>query len=112
MTTGSIIRQLRKENRLSQTELAKQLHVSQATVTAWETGRSDPSISALNAIADYFNVSTDYLAGRTTIRKENDSKLTKNQKLVAYSIDPDISDEEREAIIQMVEAAKKFKRRI
>lgn len=112
MSTGNLIRQLRKEKHLSQTELAKQLHVSQATITAWETGRSDPSISALNALADYFNVSTDYLAGRTSIRKENDNGLSKNQKLIAYSIDPDVSDEERQAIIEMVKAAKKFRRRI
>lgn len=35
-----------------------------------------------------------------------------NQKLIAYSIDPDISNEEGQAIIEMVQAAKKFRRRI
>lgn len=112
MSTGNLIRQLRKEKRLSQTELAKYLHVSQATVTAWETGRSDPNISALNALADFFNVSTDYLAGRTSLRKENSGDMSRNQKLIAYSIDPDVSDEERQDIIEMVKIAMKHRRRI
>lgn len=64
MSTGSKIHDLRKEKRVSQTELAKMVHVSQATVTAWETGKAEPSSSALNALANYFNVTTDYLLGR------------------------------------------------
>nr|DAX90291.1 MAG TPA: repressor protein [Caudoviricetes sp.] len=111
MSTANIIRDLRKEHRLSQSELANLVHVSQATVTAWETGRSDPSSSALNTLATFFNVSADYLLGRTKEQK-NDSSLSKNQKLIAYSIDPDTSDEERDAIIEMVQAAKKFRKRI
>lgn len=111
MSTATKIRELRKQRRLSQTDLAKQIHVSQATVTSWETGRADPSSSALNALADFFGVSSDYLLGRTDQPTSN-NELTKNQKLIAYSIDPDVSDEEREAIIEMVKAAKKFRKRI
>lgn len=111
MSTATKIRELRKQRRLSQTDLAKQIHVSQATVTSWETGRADPSSSALNALADFFGVSSDYLLGRTD-QPTSDNELTKNQKLIAYSIDPDTSDEERDAIIEMVRAAKKLRRRI
>lgn len=64
MSTGTTIRDLRKQHHLSQTELAKAVHVSQATVTAWETGKAEPSSSALNTLASYFNVSADYLLGR------------------------------------------------
>lgn len=70
MSTGTTIRDLRKRHRLSQTELAKAVHVSQATVTAWETGKAEPSSSALNTLASYFNVSADYLLGR----KESENK--------------------------------------
>lgn len=111
MSTATKIRELRKQRRLSQTDLAKLIHVSQATVTSWETGRADPSSSALNTLADFFGVSSDYLLGRTD-EPTSDKKLTKNQKLIAYSIDPDVTDEERQAIIEMVQAAKKFRRRI
>lgn len=109
---GQKIRDLRKQKRLSQTELGKYIGVSQTTVTAWENGRAEPSSGYLSKLADYFNVTTDYLLGRSEKHKEDNSGLSENQKLVAYSIDPDISDEERKAIIEMVEAAKKFRRRI
>lgn len=75
MKTGAIIRSLRKEKRLSQRDLAKILHVSQQTVTSWETGRSDPSSSALDAISDYFEVSADFLLGKTTVRKPESHDL-------------------------------------
>lgn len=108
---GDKIRELRLEHRMSQTELARAVHASQQAVTKWENGRSEPSSSAIADIANYFNVSSDYLLGRTTNRIP-DKDLSKNQKLIAYSIDPDTSDEERDAIIEMVKAAKKFRRRL
>lgn len=44
--------------------MQKIVGVSQTTVTAWETGKAEPSSSAITRIADYFDVSTDYLLGR------------------------------------------------
>lgn len=61
---GQRIRDLRKQKRMSQTELAKSAGVSQTTVTAWETGKAEPSSSAITSLADYFDVTTDYLLGR------------------------------------------------
>ncbi|WP_394267804.1 helix-turn-helix domain-containing protein [Limosilactobacillus vaginalis] len=108
---GDKIHELRSIHRLSQTELAKALHVSQQVITKWENNKSEPSSSAVNDLASYFNVSSDYLLGRTS-SKLPEKDLSPNQKLIAYSIDPDTSDEERDAIIEMVKAAKKFRRRI
>lgn len=108
---GDRIRDLRLSRNMSQTDLAKSLHVSQQVITKWENGKSEPSSSALNNVAGYFGVSTDYLLGRTTDQTPNED-LSDNQKLVAYSIDPDISDEERKDIIEMVKIAMKNRRRI
>ncbi|MDM8273651.1 helix-turn-helix transcriptional regulator [Ligilactobacillus salivarius] len=69
---GQTIRDLRKQRKISQTELAKILHVSQQTVTAWETGKAEPSSSAISSLADYFNVTTDYLLGRPE-KKDDDN---------------------------------------
>ncbi|HJA26901.1 MULTISPECIES: helix-turn-helix domain-containing protein [Limosilactobacillus] len=60
---GDKIRDLRNRKRLSQTELSKILHVSQQTITKWETGKAEPSSSAIANIAKYFGVSADYLLG-------------------------------------------------
>ncbi len=80
MMTGQRIRDLRKEKRLSQTELADVVHVSQQTITAWENDKAEPSSSAIAALADYFGVTTDYLLGRThtpqfTAKEENDLQV-------------------------------------
>ena len=111
MNAGQRIKDLRKEKHITQTDLAKGIHVTQQTVTAWESGRAIPNAATLDSLANYFSVSADYLLGRTD-EKNSDKDLSKNQKLIAYSIDPDTSDEERDAIIEMVQAAKKFRRRI
>lgn len=57
------IRSLRKQHGYSQIELAKLMDVSQPTITSWETGRADPSSSAIKQLANIFSVSTDYLLG-------------------------------------------------
>lgn len=57
--------ELRKEKGVSQAKLAKELSVSYAVVCYWETDRSEPTAPNLVKLADYFNVSIDYLLGRT-----------------------------------------------
>lgn len=71
---GQTIRDLRKLKKMSQSELAKVVGVSQTTVTAWETGKAEPSSSAISSLADYFNVTTDYLLGRPE-KKDDDAKV-------------------------------------
>ncbi len=56
---------LRKEKGISQAALAKSLEVSYAVVCYWETNRSEPTAPNLVKIADFFDVSVDYLLGRT-----------------------------------------------
>lgn len=58
------LKSLRNSNKVSQKDFAQALKVSQQTVASWEVGRTEPSNTALKDIADYFNVSTDYLLGR------------------------------------------------
>ncbi|MGN1221744.1 MAG: helix-turn-helix domain-containing protein [Christensenellales bacterium] len=62
-------RELRQETGLAQDKLALELKIGKSTVSYYETERSEPTISVLNKIADYFDVSTDYLLGRTDFRK-------------------------------------------
>ena len=52
---------LRKSKGLTQKELAKALDVTQTAITYWETGKREPSIEMLEKIANYFDVSLDYL---------------------------------------------------
>ena len=51
----------KKQNKLSQKELADILQVKQATISNWEKGTREPSIKEILKIKQYFKVSTDYL---------------------------------------------------
>ena len=59
------IKELRTENNLSQADLAKVLNYTQSNICEWEKGTVEPKATALQNIANYFNVSIDYLLGRT-----------------------------------------------
>ena len=53
---------------LNQVKLAEKVGVKQNTISSWLSGKKEPSIRSLWLLADFFEVSTDYLIGRT----END----------------------------------------
>lgn len=57
------LKQLRLERQLSQSELAKNLGVSQRSISSWETGFRQPDFDTLERIARFFEVTTDYLLG-------------------------------------------------
>lgn len=57
------LRELRQEKQLGQIQLAKELEVGKSFISLWERGECEPTLSKLIAIAKYFGVSIDYLAG-------------------------------------------------
>lgn len=65
MTTNELIFNLISSKKLSIAEVAKATEISPVLFTQWKAGRQKPSTEALSKLADYFNVSVDYLLGRT-----------------------------------------------
>ena len=65
MNFSEMSKQLRKEKNISQAKLAKELQVSNACIAMIETGKNEPTANTLMRYADYFQVSTDYLLGRS-----------------------------------------------
>ncbi len=55
---------LRKESKVSQQKLAEYVGVSQQSISEWEKGKIEPTLSYLWKIADFFDVSIDFLVGR------------------------------------------------
>ena len=55
------IAELRKKRNMSQKQFSKLLNVAQNTISQWETGQRDIDSTTLIKIAEFFNVSTDYL---------------------------------------------------
>ena len=64
---GIKLRELRLEKGLSQRKLGKVLGVCNQTVSFWETGSREPDLDALIMIANYFEVSVDFLLGKADI---------------------------------------------
>lgn len=59
------LKEIRKAKGISQLKLAMDLNTNQNTISRYETGEREPGIAELIKLADYFNVSVDYLLERT-----------------------------------------------
>lgn len=62
---GERLKELRNEKNLTQQQLAKELNVSGNTIHSWETDKQEPSMTALLKLSNIFNVSLDYLFGKS-----------------------------------------------
>ena len=60
---GERLKMLRAEKNIGQNALAKQLELSNASISYWETGKQEPTAQAVFKLAKYFNVSADYILG-------------------------------------------------
>lgn len=79
-----IFKELRISKKMSQENIAKELDVSQSLINNWETGRSTPAPEMLIYIADYFDVSIDYLVGRTNDRRWYNNKQDNTFRNLVY----------------------------
>ncbi len=55
---------LMRIEKLSQSELARKIGISQSAICNWLNGKKEPSIESLWKLADYFDVTVDYLIGK------------------------------------------------
>lgn len=63
LTLGEKIRLLREEKEMNQTELGRELNMTQRKISYLELDKYEPSVGDLKAICAYFHVSADYLLG-------------------------------------------------
>lgn len=58
-----VLKELRKEQGLTQQQLAEQLKLSVSIISKWENGKHQPTIEDLKLLVNFFHVSADYLIG-------------------------------------------------
>lgn len=58
------LKELRTERNITQQELGKLVNMSKMAISHWEKGHSEPSISQLIILSNYFEVTVDYLIGK------------------------------------------------
>ena len=68
------LREIRRTRKVSQLKLALDLNMNQNTISRYETGEREADYATLIKIADYFDISLDYLLGRTDIPEINKRK--------------------------------------
>lgn len=102
------IKDLANEKGVSLSELERSIGISNGSISKWE--KSSPKADTLQKVADYFNVSVDYLLGRTNNRFYGLSDEQKEISLVqaldsvmSYDGKP-ITDNDREILISIIEA--------
>nr|WP_082111967.1 helix-turn-helix transcriptional regulator [Shouchella clausii] len=89
MKFGDRIAQLRTRHKLTQAELAEKIGITRASLSHYEKNRREPDYETLKRIADFFDVSTDYILGRE--KKDVET-------IAAHHDDYDWSQEELEEI--------------
>ncbi|ABR48765.1 helix-turn-helix domain protein [Alkaliphilus metalliredigens QYMF] len=65
------IRELRQELGMTQEELGRKINQTKSNVSKYETGTLEPNIQTLNLLSDIFDVSIDYLVGKSNIKKQD-----------------------------------------
>ncbi len=86
------LQELRMNRKLTQLELANILNVSRNTVSRYEIGNREPDYDTLNQLAELFEVSIDYLLGRTTdpsppnMKKETPAEMSTEAAVIAYFV--------------------------
>jgi repressor LexA len=118
---GKRLRALRESVGLSQNKLAGMIGVRQSSINRYENGQSVPSIQTFRWYADYFDVSMDYIFGRTDKpqgklynyepqfirdKTENNQEL---RQFVEMCFDPKspMNDKLKQTLIKMLEEGKK-----
>ncbi|MGD0855706.1 MAG: UTRA domain-containing protein [Dehalococcoidia bacterium] len=86
---GKRLKELREEKQKTQEDIAKITGFERSTVAKWETTSTTPNAEALDLLATYFNVSVDYLLGRTDARDERRHSADRRKLSVNWMLDRD-----------------------
>lgn len=99
---GKTIARLRKSRGFTQEKFADAIHVTQAAVSQWETGRTKPDVQQLFIIAEFFGVTVEELSTgiSSTVMVSTQEKAPADMRAEAKRILEGISDEQYQAALQ------------
>ena len=94
------LKDIRIQMGLTQQEVAEKIGVTRTSYTHYENGERWPTNETLSALADFFDVSVDYILGRTDIKKYND-------EILAFNSTENLTDEDLIMVRSLIENLKK-----
>lgn len=104
-TFSERLKQLRKDKKLTQKELAQKFFLDDSSISKYENGKAVPETELLQSLSDFFEVSVDYLLGRSNIKNYlDDSNVTIALHSDETSLDySDLSDEAKKEVQDFIE---------
>lgn len=103
---GQKLKAIRTEKKIKQSDVATFLGCARTTYTQYETGASEPDIDTINKLADYYEVSVEYLLGRT--ESPTSPTVTENDlKVALFGGSGKVTDEMWEEVKNFAEFVKK-----
>lgn len=78
---GDRLKKLRNERKITQEKLGKKVNVTKVSISGYENGNRNPDTETLQKLADFFEVSTDYLLGRTDNNEINNKVTVAGQEI-------------------------------
>lgn len=103
---GDKLKELRKNKNMSQEELGELCGVAKNTISNWENNATQPPFDAIIKISKYFEVTTDYLFGLNQEDRHNIDKLRMILKEFGIMTGPDLSLNELQRALKIVEVMK------
>ena len=92
MTLVERLKQLRKENNMTQSELAKMLDMSNGTVAMWEMGKRNPGFEALEKLSEIFDKRVDYILGTSDNASSPRLSDAEVEQLGRWAAEEDLSE--------------------
>lgn len=114
MEFKDVFKKLIDRSEISQSLLSKELGFTPQAVNKWYFGKAEPDTKTIKKIANYFNVSIDYLLGNELIENNDNAEKEKDflQELLIKNgymeADEDLSDEELDKLMKFVINNKEF----
>lgn len=104
------IKELRTEKKITQSELGNILGVGKTTISMYENGNSTPDDELKKKLSTFFNVSLDYLMGKSDIKESAEDLIRSNKVTIALhnddGIDANLPDEAKKEIENFIEYVK------
>lgn len=99
------LKKLRNNHNLTQQDLSLQLNISQQVYSRYEKGSREPDFETLIKIADYFNVSLDYLLGRIDENKPSAEPPLSDEEKALLLLFSQIPKDKQQLVLEMIKVA-------
>lgn len=105
---GKRLRELRKSKNLTMKELGGKMSLAESTISGYEIGNRKPDMEILQKLADFFEVSVDYLLGRTDKPTYDDNPINVSFRDGGENISEEEAEYLEQQLKQFRELRKKF----